>query len=52
LSTFFLGSWQNAGSAFAAQYGRAGITLRPANMDRINGWAEVMQRLGDVESGI
>jgi hypothetical protein len=45
-------SRQSDGTTIAAQYGRAGITLRPANMDRINGWAEVMQRLGDVESGI
>ncbi len=26
--------------------------LRPANMDRVNGWAEVLQRLGDVEGNI
>jgi phage terminase large subunit len=23
------------------------IKLRPANMDRVNGWAEILQRLGD-----
>jgi hypothetical protein len=26
--------------------------LRPANMDRVNGWAEVLQRLGDPQAGI
>ena len=25
-----------------------GITLRLANTDRVNGWAEILQRLGDV----
>jgi hypothetical protein len=23
------------------------IKLRPANMDRVNGWVEILQRLGD-----
>ena len=40
-------SRQSDGTTIAAQYGREGITLWPANMDRINGWAEVLQRLGD-----
>jgi len=45
-------SRQSDGTTIAAQYGREGITLRPANMDRVNGWAEVLQRLGDVEGNI
>ena len=45
-------SKQSDGSTVAAQYARAGITLRPANMDRVNGWAEILQRLGDVDGGI
>jgi hypothetical protein len=45
-------SKQSDGSTVAAQYARAGITLRPANMDRVNGWAEILQRFGDVEGGI
>ncbi len=45
-------SRQGVGSTVAQQYERQGIRLRPANMDRLNGWAEMMQRFGDVESGI
>jgi hypothetical protein len=30
-----------------ARHASEGIKLRPANMDRVNGWAEVFQRLGD-----
>ena len=45
-------SRQSDGTTIAAQYGREGITLRPANMDRINGWAELLQRLGDPEGKI
>src|SRR5512136_2430768 len=40
-------SKQSDGTTVAAQYAKLGISLKPANMDRINGWAEVMQRLGD-----
>ena len=45
-------SRQSDGATIAAQYARQGITLRVANMDRVNGWAEILQRLGDVEAGI
>ena len=45
-------SRQGDGSTVAQQYERQGIRLRPANMDRLNGWAEVMQGLGDVEGGV
>ena len=34
------------------QYAREGITLKPANMDRVNGWAEVLHRLGNPGSGL
>jgi hypothetical protein len=40
------------GSAVAAQYAPQGITLRVANTDRVNGWAELLHRLGDIEAGI
>jgi hypothetical protein len=40
-------SRQSDGTTIAAQYARHGITLRPANTDRINGWAEVLQGLGE-----
>jgi len=45
-------SRQSDGTTIAGQYGREGITLRPANMDRVNGWAEVRQKVGDPEGGI
>jgi phage terminase large subunit len=45
-------SRQSDGTTVAAQYARLGITLRPANMDRVNGWAEILHRLGDVDAGI
>ena len=38
-------SRQSDGSTIAAQYAKHGITLRCANTDRINGWAEILQRL-------
>ena len=45
-------SRQSDGTTVAAQYGRHGITLRCANTDRLNGWAEILTRFGDVEGGI
>jgi len=36
----------------AEQYARFGFTLEAAQMDRINGAAEVLRRLGDPEQGI
>jgi len=45
-------SRQSDGTTIAAQYAREGITLRPASMDRVNGWAEVLQRFGDPDGGI
>ncbi len=45
-------SRQSDGTTIAGQYAREGVSLKPANMDRVNGWAEVLQRLGDVEAGV
>jgi phage terminase large subunit len=45
-------SKQSDGSTVAAQYARQGITLRVANTDRVNGWAELLHRLGDIEARI
>jgi phage terminase large subunit len=45
-------SRQSDGTTVAAQYAKQGITLRPANTDRLNGWAELMQGWGDPENGI
>jgi hypothetical protein len=38
---------QGNGVTIAKQYADLGINLRAANMDRINGWAEILKRLGD-----
>src|SRR6266478_3384012 len=38
-------SKQSDGSTVASQYGKLGISLRCANTDRINGWAEILHRL-------
>ena len=45
-------SRQGDGTTVAQQYERQGIRLRVANMDRLNGWAELMQGWGDPENGI
>jgi len=45
-------SRQSDGTTIAAQYGRQGIRLSCANTDRVNGWAEVLSRLGDPSAGI
>ena len=45
-------SRQSDGTTIAAQYAKHGISLRCANIDRVNGWAEVMQGLGDAEGGV
>lgn len=56
LSRFSVGtdafSKQSNGSSVAAQYRDLGIHLRPANTDRINGWAEILRRLGDPDAGV
>ena len=45
-------SRQSDGTTIADQYARMGLTLRQANMDRVNGWAEVQQGFGDPDAGI
>ena len=45
-------SRQSDGTTIAAQYGREGVTLRPANMDRVNGWAAILSGLGDPAAGV
>jgi len=45
-------SRQSDGSTVAAQYAKLGITLRCANTDRINGWAEILHRLGEPNVGL
>ena len=45
-------SRQSDGTTIAAQYAKHGISLRVANTDRVNGWAEVLQGFGDVDGGV
>jgi hypothetical protein len=45
-------SRQSDGTTIAGQYAKLGISLRCANTDRVNGWAEVLQGFGDVEGGV
>ena len=45
-------SRQSDGTTIAAQYAKQGITLRCANTDRVNGWAEVLQGLGEPNVGL
>ena len=45
-------SRQSDGTTVAAQYAKLGIRLTVANMDRVNGWAEILGRLGDTDAGI
>lgn len=45
-------SRQSDGTTVASQYGKLGISLRVASTDRINGWAEILHRLGEPNVGI
>ena len=45
-------SRQSDGTTIAAQYAKLGITLRPANTDRVNGWAEILTRFGEPNVGL
>ena len=42
---------QADGRTIAAQYARRGFKLSKANMDRVNGWAELLELLGDPAGG-
>jgi hypothetical protein len=45
-------SRQSDGTTIAAQYAKHGLSLRCANTDRVNGWAEILTRFGDIDGGI
>jgi hypothetical protein len=45
-------SRQSDGRTIAQQYSECDISLRQANMDRVNGWTEVLRGLGDPGAGI
>ena len=40
------------GSTLDAHFSSLGIRIRPANTNRVQGWAEIQQRLGDPAAGI
>jgi len=44
-------STQFNGSTIAAEFASLGVSIRPANTNRVQGWAEIQQRLGDPEAG-
>jgi len=39
------------GASIASQYEKLGLKMKPAVMDRVNGWAEIAYRLGDKDKG-
>jgi hypothetical protein len=43
---------ESSGLSVADQYRQHGLTLRPANTDRVAGWAAVLDQLGDPAAGI
>ncbi len=45
-------SAQHDGTTIAQQYQKFGFKLRPANTDRINGWAEMLRLFGDPDHGV
>jgi hypothetical protein len=45
-------SKQSDGSTVASQYAKLGISLKVANTERVNGWAEILHRLGDPGNGV
>lgn len=54
LKTFVAGhdvfAQRDEGPTVAKRYRQFGIGLKPANIDRVNGWAEMLARLGDVDA--
>ncbi|MGZ4964836.1 MAG: terminase large subunit domain-containing protein [Limisphaerales bacterium] len=45
-------SRQCDGTTIASHYSSLGVTLRQANTNRVQGWAEILQRLGDPDAGV
>ena len=45
-------SRQSDGRTIAQQYRDLNVRLSPANTDRVNGWAEILKRLGDPDGEI
>ncbi len=45
-------STESCGLSIAAQLDTFGLRLRPANTNRVQGWTEILRRLGDPAAGI
>jgi hypothetical protein len=45
-------SRESSGSTIASHFTGLGVTPRPANDDRVQGWTEILHRLGDPDAGI
>jgi hypothetical protein len=45
-------SRQCDGTTIASHYSSLGVSLRQANTNRTQGWAEILQRLGDPDAGV
>lgn len=45
-------STQFNGSNIAAEFASLHVSIRPANTNRVQGWAEIQQRLGDPDLGL
>jgi phage terminase large subunit len=45
-------SRQFDGSTISSRYASLGVTIRPANTNRVQGWAAILERLGDPDAGI
>jgi len=43
---------QADGATIASIYSDLGVTVRPANANRVEGWAAILHRLGDPDAGI
>lgn len=50
-SDVFARKGDSSGKTIAEQYADQGIYLTPADTDRINGWGEVLRRLGNPQAG-
>ena len=40
------------GSTVATEYSKAGVFLTPTQIDRVNAWSQMQERLGDISRGI
>jgi phage terminase large subunit len=43
---------ESSGQSVATQYRDLGLSMRPADMDRVSGWSVILERLGDPAAGI